>query len=157
MFKSKNVLVFLVLVCVTSYSHASCKIPNRLQTDTIVDDITMFALDNESLSAELLKSKGFDSYDEYSYSSDSYSKAIVQIRNNYKTLGEKYTVALTNRLEEKNRAITNAFAKLMESCDKSHIEHLLTERVWAALAGKDKAIELELIELNLRAISQTIN
>lgn len=157
MFKNKNLVVFLVLLCVTSNAHASCKIPNRLRTDTIVDDIIMFALDNESLSVKLLKSKGFDSYDEYSYASDSYSKSLVQIRKNYKTLGEKYATALRHKLEEKNKAMVNAFAKIMESCDKSHIEDLLTEGVWVALSGKDNAIELELIELNLRAISETMN
>lgn len=135
---------------------ASCEVPNRLKIDTIVDDVTMFALGQESLITKLMNSQGYENYDEYTYSNESYSKAIIQIQNNYKNLGEKYSSVIIPRLKEKQIAMSNAFKKIMRNCDHSEIKKSLSDGLLEALSGKNRSIEMELVRVNLNALSNAL-
>ena len=155
----KNKLMKLLLsfsLVLVSYVHADCSIPTRLQVDMTVNDIAMYAVDMDSLSKSLLEEKGYSSYDEYSYSSDSFSKAIVQIQNNHKTLGSKYTNALIARLEEKEDSINKALARVLEQCDDSDFKSAIVKSVNSGLFGKNRPVEQELMQLNLNSISDAL-
>ncbi|WP_445768889.1 hypothetical protein [Rheinheimera sp.] len=154
----KKIFIFTFIALTLSFSDAfaSCEIPNRLKIDTIVDDVTMFALGHESLTTKLMNSKGYGNYDEYTYSNESYSKAIIQIQNNYKNLGEKYSSVIIPRLKEKQISMSNAFKKIMQNCDHSQIEKSLSDGLLEALSGKNRSIEMELVQINLNAISDAL-
>lgn len=151
-----NRFLLVLGLLLSPFSYADCSVPSRLKVDSVVNDVASYAMGMKSVSKFLLKEKGFQSYDEYSYSSDSYSDAVLQIKNNIRTIGSPYMKALKYRLGEKEVLIEKAFQRLLERCTKDEISSIMKRDIWSSLSGNNREVEMALLQLNLNAISDSV-
>lgn len=135
---------------------ANCDIPNRLKTSLIVNDLTLYAVGNKSESAKIMKEHGFNDYDEYSFSSDDYSKSIVTMSENAKKYGAKYKSAVTEESSKDNEMITKALTAALEKCGKESVRKTFNAYIWEALKGKNLEVNLQLSSLNMHGISKSL-
>lgn len=151
-----RVFVWIFSFFLSASSFANGCIPPRLLHDLVINDTVHFALEQESVLGDEVKSMGFDGFDEYSYSQDSYSKAIVLIKDNSASIGKTYDNSLLDIVSENDGVIEKMMMKAIEKCGKDELKRTFVLKMHSVLSGKDRKVELSLTQVNLRAISDSV-
>ncbi|OEF48247.1 hypothetical protein A1OW_15840 [Enterovibrio norvegicus] len=145
------------LMLMSSFAIADeCKMPSRLQTDLLLNDVVGYLAGDISVTRKVMLELSHNNFTEYTYSNNEYSKAILEISNNIDLLGEGYIKSLKSVVsnEEKESAAKKHFEKISDSCNKEQLIILLSESIKSSLSGKNKRFEYELLQVNLKAISK---
>jgi hypothetical protein len=146
--------ILLFFISLPSYAD-SCKIPSRLKADIIINDVVGNILNHKSVTGKILSDMSYSSFTDYSYDNDEYSKAIFEISKNIKILGSKYKTTLERIIssKEKEDRVNNAFSNLKNKCSNDDIIEIISNDIKLVLSGKENKINMELLQVNMHAIS----
>jgi hypothetical protein len=152
---SKSLLSTLT-ICSIPVAAADCNIPDKLTNDILIEDIATFVSGSRNyLTAKYLLKEGYESYIEFTYSSDSYSKAIESMIKERNRIGYAYEPLIKNQpsmlMDIAKKALTNK----IESCGAEPVRPHLIKALQSILEGKNLEIEYNLRPINKKTVAQT--
>ena len=150
----KKIIFLLFLIFTLSSANASCEFPPRLLKDLLVEDILAFSAERDSGAKSLLEKEGYESYEEFSYMSDSYSEAIISLIEQRKRFGSSYYDLIKGESNIDSVALKNVLKKalmnVLPECEKKQAQELLPREMMRALKGKNFMVESELMQISVR-------
>lgn len=135
---------------------AACDIPSKLLDDVVLDDITSYVLGADSLSEIHLKDKGFDTYTDYVYSTDSYSAALLAIQENYIKYGEGYAKGVGSELAPRLGLMEKGMRRYATECGYDEYKKVVIDAIDRGLSGKDLKMEMKLHMFDLNGLTSAL-